>query len=132
MPPLRRSCARWTRETDVAHWAAERGLTDPKLLDFHGYAAAYFDARNRKSTPESLGWFAYTEEEIARMTEYIVGLNRAYFTGNLREAEALDPTGEITALFNRFPSLYTAYLISIRPDFGRNYRRWNNYGNNIT
>ena len=53
------------------------------------------------------------------MTEYIVLLNRAYFSGDLREAAAWDPDGESMTLFARFPALYTDYLDSARPDFGR-------------
>ena len=115
-----------TRETDVAAWTIEQGSENPDLLDFRTYAADYFDARNRRQTPEELGWFAYTEDEIARMTEYIINLNRAYFTGDLQDAAALDENGELRVLFERFPSLYTAYLISIRPDFGNDFRKWTN------
>ena len=58
------------------------------------------------------------------MTEYLVLLNRAYFSGDLREAESWDPDDEIYTLFSRFPALYTAYLDSARADFGNDFRIW--------
>ena len=113
-----------TKVTDVTEWAIGQGSENPDLIGFRAYASDCFDTRNRQQTPEALGWFAYTEDEIARMTAYIVDLNRAYFTGDLRDAAALDENGELEALFARYPSLYTAYLVSIRPDFGNDYRKW--------
>ena len=118
------SLAYETRETDVAAWARERGRTEPALLEFPIYAADFFDGRNRESSGESLSLFAYTQDEVERMTEYIVEMNRAYFTGDMRSAAALDPTGEIGALFDSRGTLYTAYLASVRPDFGMDFRRW--------
>ena len=115
-----------TKVTDVTEWAIGQGNENPDLLRFRAYASDCFDTRNRQQTPEALGWFAYTEDEIARMTDYIVDLNRAYFTGDLRDAAALDENGELEALFARYPSLYTAYLVSIRPDFGNDFRKWIN------
>ena len=113
-----------TRETDVTAWAKAKGRTEPALLDFAAYARDYFDSRNRQQTSELLLLLSYTEEEAARMTEYLVGLNRAYFSGDLRTAEELDPTGEIYALYARFPALYGAYLDSARADFTKDFRRW--------
>ena len=113
-----------TRETDVAARALKQGWTDPALLDFPQYARDYFDARNRQQNGELLPLLGYTPEEVTRMTEYLVLLNRAYFSGDLREAASWDPDGEIYRLFGRFPALYTAYLDSARPDFGRDFRRW--------
>ena len=60
------------------------------------------------------------------MTEYIVRLNRAYFSGDMRAAASFDPDGEITALFDRTANLYTAYLASVRPDCGTDFRVWGN------
>lgn len=115
-----------TKATDVTEWAIGQGSENPDLIGFRAYASDCFDTRNRQQTPEALGWLAYTEDEIARMTAYIVELNRAYFAGDLRAAAALDESGELEALFARFPSLYTVYLVSIRPDFGSDFRKWTN------
>ena len=113
-----------TRETDVSAWAERQGRTEAALLDFPRYARDYFDARNRRSTSEMLSLLGYTDAETERMTQYLVELNRAYFSGDLRHAAALDPEGEIYALYARFPTLYTPYLDSARADFGRDFRVW--------
>ena len=113
-----------TRETDVSARAAREGRTEEALLDFPRYAREYFDARNRRSTSEMLSLLGYTDTETERMTQYLVELNRAYFSGDLRHAAALDPEGEIYALYARFPTLYTPYLDSARADFGRDFRVW--------
>ena len=113
-----------TRETDVAAWAAAQGRTEAELSDFPRYARDYFDARNRSQTAELLSLLGYTDEQAAHMTEYIVLLNRAYFSGDLRGAAAWDPDDEIYTLFARFPALYTDYLDSARLDFGRDFRQW--------
>ena len=113
-----------TRETDVSARAESLRKTDPALRDFASYAADYFDARGRRQVPENLALFPYTPEETDRLTEYMVALNRMYFSGDLREAEALDPDGGLQTLWERSPSLYGAYLASIRPDFGMDYRVW--------
>jgi len=113
-----------TRETDVRAWAVGQGRTEAELLDFPQYARDCFDARNRRDTLEMLSLLGYTQDEAEGMTEYLVSLNRAYFSGDLRDAAALDPTGELYALFARFPTLYTPYLDSARADFGRDFRVW--------
>ena len=112
-----------TRETDVAAWAAQ-GRSEAELLDFSQYARDYFDARNRGQTSELLSLLGYTDEQVERMTKYIVLLNRAYFSGDLRGAAAWDLDNEIYTLFARFPALYTDYLDSARLDFGRDFRQW--------
>lgn len=113
-----------TRETDISAWAKAQGRTEKDLLDFQTYAADFFDSRNRQSTAETLSLFAFTQEEIGRMTEYIVKLNRAYFAGDMRDAASFDPDGEIAVLFDRSANLYTAYLTSVRPDYGMDFRKW--------
>ena len=113
-----------TRETDISAWAKAQGRTKKDLLDFQTYAADFFDSRNRQSTAETLSLFAFTQEEIGRMTEYIVKLNRAYFAGDMRDAASFDPDGEIAVLFDRSANLYTAYLTSVRPDYGMDFRKW--------
>ena len=114
-----------TKETDVSAWAREQGRTEAELLDFPAYAAGVFDGRNRVSTAETLSLFNFTPEEVECMAEYIVKLNRAYFSGDMRDAASFDPDGEIAALFDRTANLYTAYLASVRPDYGMDFRKWN-------
>ena len=116
-----------TKETDIDAWAKAQGKTDEKLLRFSDYARDFFDSRNRDNTAETLSLFNFAPDEIDLMTDYIIKLNRAYFSGDMRDAEGFDPAGEITALFARTANLYTAYLASVRPDFGTDFRTWNNY-----
>ena len=118
-----------TRETDISAWAKAQGRTEKDLLDFQTYAADFFDSRNRQNTAETLSLFAFTPEEVERMTEYIVKLNRAYFSGDMRDAASFDPDGEIAVLFDRSANLYTAYLTSVRPDYGMDFREWSNVRN---
>lgn len=117
-----------TKETDISAWAREQGRTEAELLRFPDYAAGFFDGRNRVSTAETLSLLAFTPEEVERMTEYIVRLNRAYFSGDMRDAAAFDPNAEIAAFFDRTANLYTAYLASVRPDYGMDFRTWESNG----
>ncbi len=113
-----------TRETDVSAWAAKAGRQEEELLHFREYAAAYFDARGLRQVPESLADFPYSEAEKVLMTDYMLALSRAYFTGDLRDLERLDPDGSLRSLWGRVPSPYGAYLESILPDLGKNFCVW--------
>ena len=113
-----------TRAVDVATWAESHGETDPALLDFPAYAEGFFDARTRSQLSELLALFPYTYEEAARMTDYMTEINRAFFSGDLRDAASLDPDGRIYALWEKYPTPWLAYLSTIRPDFGRDFRVW--------
>lgn len=113
-----------TKETDVTAWAVKQGRTESDLLEFPRYARDFFDGRNRDNTVETLSLFQFTPAEVERMTKYIVSLNRAYFSGDMRDAFSFDSTGEISTLFDRSANLYTAYLASTRPDFGKDFRIW--------
>ena len=53
----------------------------------------------------------------------------ARFSGDMRDAASFDPDGEIAALFERTANLYTAYLASVRPDCGMDFREWSNVRN---
>ena len=110
------------RSTDVEGWAARHGVTDPALLQFSRYAADFFDARTRAQLTELLSLFPYTAEEAARMTDYMTAVNRAFFSGDLRDASDWDPDGSLFALWERYPTPWLAYLSVIRPEFGADYR----------
>ena len=113
-----------TRPVDVAAWARGQGSTDENLLSFASWAADYFDARTMRQIPESLADAGFSEDEIACMTDYLCRVNRAYFSGDLRDLEALDPDGAAQALWARAPGLYGIYLDSIRGDFGQDFCVW--------
>ncbi|MBR6353709.1 MAG: metallophosphoesterase [Oscillospiraceae bacterium] len=110
-----------TRQTDVAAWAEGQGRTEPELLDFAAHAAACFDARSRRQLPEALAPFGYPAEQIERMTESFCALNRASFSGDLRDVPACEAAA---ALWEDDPSLYGLYVRSLREDFGKDFRHW--------
>ncbi len=114
------------RATDISAWAWENGRTNPALLDFAAWAADCFDSRTRSQVIDMLALFPYTSEELRLLTEHMVEVNRAYFSGDLSAAADLDPDGSLFSLWERYPSPYLAYLSSIRPEFGTDYRRWSN------
>ena len=113
-----------TQTVDVAAWAREQGRGDENLLNFAAWAADYFDRSGRQQVLESLAGADYTDEELTRMTEYMVAVNRAYFSGDLTGVNERDPDGTAAALWARAPGLYGFYLDSMRDDFGRDYRHW--------
>jgi Predicted phosphohydrolases len=112
------------RVTDVAAWAKRQGLTEPRLTDFDAWAADFFDRRTQRQAAEILSLFSFTGEEIAQMADYMAALNRAYFSGDLKSAAALDPDGSLSALWSRYPTLYSAYLESVSADLGEDFRFW--------
>lgn len=112
------------RATDVSAWAEQNGKTDAALLHFADYARGFFDRRTESQVTELLALFPYTQEEIQRLTAHMVSLNRAYFSGDLTQAAALDPDGSLRELWERHPSPYLAYLSAIRSEFGSDYRVW--------
>ena len=113
-----------TKAVGVSAWAKARGRTEPELLDFAAYAADYFDRRAQKQIPESLEGFSYSPAEIAVMTDYMCALNRAYFAGDLTDAERVDPEGTAASLWDRSVTMYSIYLASVREDMGKDFRVW--------
>ena len=115
-----------THETDVAAWAAAHGRSEPELLDFAAGAAAFFDTMGQAQLVDTLRLFGRTEEEVACMSESFRALNRAYFSGDMRDAAAA--YAPAAGLWEDDPSLYGLYVRSIREDFGRDFRRWQSGG----
>ena len=111
------------RPVDVAAWAETHGRGEPELLDFAAHAAERFDARSRRQLPEALAPFGYPPAQLARMIESFCALNRASFSGDLRDTAACEASA---ALWEEDPSLYGLYVRSLREDFGRDYRHWEN------
>ena len=60
------------------------------------------------------------------MSESFRALNRAYFSGDMRDAAAA--YAPAASLWEDDPSLYGLYVRSIREDFGRDFRRWQSGG----
>ena len=113
-----------TKAVDVASWAAAQGLDDPILRDFAAYAAQVMDVHTGRETEGELKALDFSESERADMIEYACRLNRAYFSGDLRDAAMWDPDGRIAALWASSGTLRDYYMRSVIPDFGRDYTHW--------
>ena len=115
----------WTYETfkvGVARWAKNHNISDPGLLDFEATAVAYFEDLTRRGVlgelseiAETTGAANLTEETKKRLTEELVSLNSAYFTGRL---DTLADFQKILADWqeNCGVSFYMVYLLSIAKD----------------
>ena len=77
-----------TQPVDVAAWAKENGQTNPDLLQFASYSAAFFDQTSLGQPEEMLAALGIDEAEIEQMTELAVRLNREYFAGARKASEA--------------------------------------------
>jgi hypothetical protein len=58
------------------------------------------------------------------MLTYLKALNRAYFAGDLREIEMLDPDGAIAALWGRGGDLTALYVRSVLKELGQTHTFW--------
>ena len=113
-----------TRQVDVASWAAAQGPDDPVLQDFSAYAAQVMDVHTGHETEGELKALGFSESERADMIAYACKLNRAYFSGDLRDAAEWDPDGWIAALWASSGTLRDYYMRSVTPDFGQDYTHW--------
>lgn len=113
-----------TRRVDVTAWAAAQERFDPPLRDFSAYAAQVMDVHTGHETEGELKALGFTETERAEMIAYARELNRAYFTGDLRDAESWDPDGHIGALWAASGTMRDYYMRSVRPDYGHDYTHW--------
>lgn len=55
------------------------------------------------------------------MLEYLINVNRMFFSGNLENAARLDPDGHLTELWMEQQPLMGSYLDSLRAEYGNNY-----------
>lgn len=105
-----------TESTDVSRWAEAQCSKDSNLLHFGAFAADYFDARTRNQFASEL----YGGESVL-MLEYLITVNQMFFSGNLENAEKLDPDGHLTELWAEQQPLMGSYLDSLRAEYGNNY-----------
>lgn len=113
-----------TRPVDVASWAAAQGLTNSVLQDFSAYAAQVMDVHTGHETEGELKALGFSESERTDMIAYACKLNRAYFSGDLRDAASWDPDGRIAALWASSGTLRDYYMRTVIPDFGHDYTHW--------
>ena len=100
----------------MASWAEKNGETDPVFRDFRAAAAEYMTGHLKVETPVSA--------ESGEMTDYIQRLNLAYFSGDLREIEELDPDGYLSGLWMKDGDLFSLYVASVLADSGKDFTVW--------
>ena len=110
-----------TRRLDLAAWAERNGRPDAVFQDFAGAAGAYMDAH---FTPR--GMVPLVDDPVlwAEMLAYLQALNRAYFSGDLREIAALDPDGRLAGLWAEENGMTAWYLRSVLDEEGNDHTVW--------
>ena len=109
------------RQLDMAAWAERKRRGEAVFQDFPAAAGRYMDAHF--SSDGSIPAYA-TAEEYNVMLTYLKALNRAYFAGDLREIEMLDPAGAIAALWDRGGDLTALYVRSVLKELGQTHTLW--------
>ena len=95
-----------TQFTDVASWAAKNQHTDPNLLAFRQYAAAYFAQTTLRQAVGALSGCDRADD----MAMYMANVNAAYFSGRL---DTLSPDPELTKSWQNAGAFFSSYLDSI-------------------
>ena len=103
-----------TETVDVAAWAAQTGSRDPALLDF-AQAADAFSADNSRRQGKAA---ASAAPECEAMVQYLIDLNRAYFSGRM---DTVSPDARLLALWEENDPFIAAYLRSITEDTGADF-----------
>lgn len=99
------------RHTDVAAWAARTGATDPNLLDFADFSAAFFDQTTHRQVQSLFADSTISPEEQEQMIAFAVCLNADYFAG-MRTVSTDDPAWALWE--THLPgSFFTYYMRSI-------------------
>ena len=109
------------RQLDMAAWAERNGRSEAVFQDFPAAAGRYMDAHF--SSDGTVPDYA-TAEEYDVMLTYLKALNRAYFAGDLREIQALDPDGSIAGLWDRGGDLTALYVRSVLEELGQTHTFW--------
>ena len=110
-----------TRRLDLAAWAERNGRPDAVFQDFAGAAGVYMDAH---FTPAGMAPLVDDSVLWAEMLEYLQALNRAYFSGDLREIAALDPDGRLAGLWAEENGMTAWYLRSVLDEEGNDHTVW--------
>ena len=110
-----------TRRLDLAAWALRSGRGDAVFGRFAEAAGEYMDAH---FTPNATELSVADPALRAEMLSCLQAMNRAYFSGDLREIAALDPDGDLASLWMREGGLTAEYLQSILRQAGTDHRVW--------
>lgn len=113
-----------TQPVDVAAWAKSQGLADETLLNFAAYAEEYFDQCTVSKIGQQTDFAGLNEEQKQAMLDYASLLNRAYFSGDLREAALADPDGSLQQLWDDSGTRMGAYFATFREELGLDYTHW--------
>ena len=112
------------QSVDVAAWAKSQGLADETLLNFADYARDYFDQCTISKISQQTDFAGFNEEQKEAMLDYACLVNRAYFSGDLREAANADPDGSLQQLWNGSGTRMGAYFATFRDELGLDYTHW--------
>ena len=110
-----------TRRLDLAAWAERNGRTEAVFQNFSAAAGDYMDAH---FTPGTMAPVVDDPALWEEMLDYLEALNRAYFSGDLRDIAGLDPDGRLAALWIQGSSRIAGYLQSIFDETGKNHTVW--------
>ena len=113
-----------TRSADVGAWASNRGLEDETLLGFADYAREYFDQCTRSKIGQQTDFAGFSQEQKEAMLDYACLVNRAYFSGDLREAALADPDGSLQQLWDSSSTRMGAYFATFREELGLDFTHW--------
>ena len=110
-----------TRDLDVSAWAAEKGLTDPRLLDFDAWSGTFFEeTMERQAWNRAEKLEGFTEAEKKEMVRAMVRVSSAYFQGIPVDPDSIR---EGILLWSRvLETGYSAYVESIRADLEKDHR----------
>ena len=113
-----------TQPVDVAAWAKNQGMADETLRNFTDYAKTYFDQCTINKISQQTDFAGFSEEQKGAMLDYACLVNRAYFSGNLREAANADPDGSLQQLWDSSGTRMGAYFATFREELGLDYTHW--------
>lgn len=109
------------RDLDVSAWAAEKGLEDPRLLNFGAWSRTFFEETMKRQAWSRAGKLeGFTGAEKKKMADAMVRVSLAYFQGIPVDPDAIR---EGIRLWSRAPGgAYSAYVESIREDLEKDHR----------
>lgn len=113
-----------TQSTEVGEWAENQGLSDETLLNFADYARAYFDQCTRSKIGQQTDFASVSPAQKEAMLDYACLVNRAYFSGDLREAALADPDGSLQQLWDDSGTRMGAYFATFREELGLDFTHW--------
>ena len=99
-------------------------MADETLLNFSAYAEEYFDRCTVSKIVQQTDFAGFSEEQKEAMLDYACLVNRAYFSGDLREAANADPDGSLRQLWDDSGTRMGAYFATFRDELGLDYTHW--------